>query len=207
MSLIAYIASELSLPIIRQSWLRGTYVRALELMSCAQCVFETGTVLGWTFRNKMPLFVQLFSEPGREADVLEYLRNKAADRLAASGQEPSSFWDLYGRPEVTRRFGDLNGLLNSAKVKVWLKAPDLWSQLAVVTSEGIGFGSTYADIAERLLEHQIDQVAWKDARSQGLDLPFLPPNYSPKERRSQALSLVKPYVAGKRPDLQEALGL
>jgi hypothetical protein len=207
MSLVSYIARQIAAPIIHTSLLGGEYVLIGEYFSCAQCVFETGTVLGWAFRDRMPVFVQLFCESGKELDLVSYLRKNAASRLAQWKEQPTNFYDLYSKPEITKRFSKLEHFLNSAKVKVRLKDVDVHSELALIVSEGIGFGAEFPELTERLLAYKFDETAWGEAHSAGLDISPIPPNHSPQERQVQILSLIRSYVSDARPDLLNVLGL
>ena len=54
-------------------------------MPCAQFLYETGAILGYTFRDRLPLLVELFTESDHEAGAVAHIGEPAAERLAVKG--------------------------------------------------------------------------------------------------------------------------
>ena len=77
-SLIAYIAYGLLTPEVKKGWFSASQrVPFPKYLGLYQAAFETGVALGYTYRDTLASFAQLFSDAGREGEVLS-----AAQELA-----------------------------------------------------------------------------------------------------------------------------
>lgn len=215
--LLAYLGHQVAAPIVRKGWLSGEYVLVGDYLPCCQFLYETGAILGYKFRDRIITFVALFCEPGRESELAAQLGETAASRLAQLEGEPDDLMDLYFKPEATRvirtmqnarltTFCDWQDFPKVAKQK--LRVADVWSQIQLVPAQGIGLGSRYPALTEKLFSHEIDSRLWRELRSHGLDIPAFPPKAkSMREREEEALAMIKPYVSKAHPDLLGPLGL
>lgn len=186
-----------------------------DYMPRALFLYETGAVLGYTFRDRIATFAKAFSEPGRESQTASYLGDQAASKLQQFVEPPNDFIDLFFKPEATRiiqllqRAGrttccDWSDLAKVAKQKL----PINLETLGFAAAQGIGFGSRFPDLTEQLLTDQPDPEAWREAHSSGLDVPASPPTpKSIEQRQAEARLLITPYISAARPELLSALGL
>ncbi len=108
-----------------------------------------------------------------------------------------------------------NGL---TKCSVWSDFPDvakqkmrrvdIFSNLQVGAWEGIGLGSRYPELTERLFACVEDFEVWRKFRAAGLDIPATPPRPKPiGEREAEVTAMIRPYIEKVRPDLLTKLGL
>lgn len=216
-TLLAYLAHESLKPIIRRGMFSREHVLFGDYMPRAVFLYEVGAALGYIFRDRATTFAKLFSDPGREADVLNQLGDTAAEKLKQLPEPPVDFIDLFFKPEATRLILILQraGLTSCSH---WSEFPkvanhrmrvgDVFRPLQFSAAEGIGFGNRYPELTEELATHRPDPETWKELRSCGLDIPASPP--APKtmqQRQAEARSMISPYVSAKRPELLAALEL
>ncbi len=103
-------------------------------------------------------------------------------------------------------FSDWTDFPKLAKQK--LRVANILSKLQLTAAEGVGLGSRFPVLTEKIFAHQVDSKWWNELRSHGLDIPeYQPESKSMREREEEALSLIKPYVSKARPDLLSPLGL
>ena len=215
--LIAYLADLARAPIVRKGLFAGEYVFFGDYMAASLQLYETGAILGYTYRERLNSFVSLFCERGHEQDLIARMCKSVSDKLAALDHAPKDFIELYFIPEATRlirvlrdagltTYSDWLDFPKLAKHK--MRASDIWSQLQFTAAEGIAFGYSQRELAERLFTYEDDPEAWRDARCHGLDIPASPPKAkSIHQREAEAKALIKPYVSKARPDLLSALEL
>lgn len=216
-ALLAYLAHNSASLITRKSWLSGEYVLFGDYMPCSLFLYETSAALGYKFRDRIITFVTLFCESGSVSDLAEHLGNPAAAKLAQLEREPENFMDFYFIPEATRlirimrdagltTISDWTDFPKLAKQK--LRVSNIFSQLQLTAAEGVGLGSQFPALTEKLFAHEVDSRLWQELRSHGLDIPAPPPkSKSMQEREADAAALIKPYVSMARPDLLGPLGL
>src|SRR5207247_681212 len=95
-----------------------------------------------------------------------------------------------------------------AVAKQKMRSADMFSNLQVAAWEGIGLGSRYPELTEKLFSHAQDVEVWREARAAGLDIPATPPKLKPlRERQAEARAMIRPYIEKVRPDLLPKLGL
>jgi hypothetical protein len=149
--------------------------------------------------------------------LIAHMASSVDARLAALGHEPKDFMELYFIPEA-KRFMQVFRDAGLTAYFEWIDFPklakhkmrpaDIWSQLQFTAAEGVAFGYSHSELAEKLFMYEDDPQGWQDARSHGLDIPASPPKArSIHQRQAEALALIRPYVAKARPDLLETLGL
>jgi hypothetical protein len=204
----------------RKGLFSGEYVLFAEYLSHAQLLYETSAVLGYIYRDRLETFAELFSEPGRQADVAKLLVSgtSVADRLAGLPNEPKNFNDLFFTPELmkqARNFGltQLPELTKSPDVsrKVFrLKIPVqvAFQHSSMTALEGIQLGTQYPELTQKLFSYKHDTEEWRFAYEAGLEIGPSPPETVPwKERQVEAMTLIKPFIEKARPDLLSKLGL
>ena len=219
-SLLGYLAHEFIAPVKRAGLFSGEYVLFAEYLSHAQLLYETSAVLGCIYRDRLDTFAELFSEPGRQADLANFLitGTVVADRLAALPDDPKNFYELFFKPELMKKAHDFgltqfSELLNLPKlsrkvfmVKIPIKAAFEHSYDTAL--EGIQFGSQRPDLAEKLFSYQHDTEKWHFAHEAGLEIGASPPETIPlRERQAEVRKLIRPYVEKIRPDLLTKLEL
>jgi hypothetical protein len=205
-SLVAYLAALIVGKATRKRMFSGPYVFFGDYIACGQFLFDTGAVLGYTFHEKIAVFAELFAEQGRSSDVVNYLEELAARRLAAHSSEPTDMMELFSQPEIERIVPEHGKFTKVAKQKLPL-TDSLVRNLALAAAEGIALGSQRPKLTERLLSCRIGEQEWEDARSHGLDIPASPPQMkSIRERQTEAIAIIRPYVEKVRPDLLVKLG-
>src|SRR6266446_817515 len=60
-TLLAYIAQQIISPVTKKGLFSDEYVLFGSYMPCAQFLYETGAILGYTFRDRLLSFVELFT--------------------------------------------------------------------------------------------------------------------------------------------------
>ena len=217
-TLLTNLAETALAPIRRKGWFSGEYVRLGEYMRRAQLLYETGVVLGHHFCERLDAFVQLFSEPGREAEMIASLAKSAADQVAAVPGAPHDLYDLFFKPEVESLMQHLcqagrtkcstwSAFSRVAKKKLLVSHAS--SGLETSAWKGIALGSQDRLLAEKLLASVPEPETWAQLRgTRRSDWPGSPPPPKPiAELESQTLALIRPYVERYRFDLLARLGL
>lgn len=215
--LLAYLAQQVRAPIIRKGMFTGEHVLFGDYMPASLFLYETSAILGYTYRERITSFVSLFCQPRQESDLIMHMTSSVTAKLAALRHEPKDFIELHLIPEATRLmrvmrdagltiYSDWIDFPKLAKHK--MRATDIWSQLQFTAAEGVAFGYTHPELAEKLFTYEDDPQGWQDARSHGLSIPASPPkSKSIHQRQVEALALIRTYVAKARPDLLNTLGL
>ncbi len=218
-TLLGYLAQWALAPVKKKGLLSGQYVLFAEYLSQAQLLYETGAVLGYIYRDRLETFAELFSEPGRQADLAYFLTTatSVADRLASLPDEPKNFYELFFKSEV----GDLMSAMRNAgltQFSGWLDFPKVsklkmpikyyFERLRMTALEGIQLGSQHAQFAEKLFTYEYDAEKWRFFYDLGLDIGESPPVTMPlSERQAEAKELIRAYVEEVRPDLLTKLEL
>src|SRR6266568_2899728 len=104
-SLLGYLAHQIIAPVTREGLFSGKHVLFAEYLSHAQFLYEISAVLGYIYRDRLDTFAELFSEPGRQADLANFLitGTVVADRLATLPDEPKNFYELFFKPELMKK--------------------------------------------------------------------------------------------------------
>jgi hypothetical protein len=200
--------------------LSGEYVLFPECLSQAQLLYETTAALGTIYLAKLETFTELFSEPGRQADIANFLVTApvVTDRLTALPDEPNNFYEMYSKPEFMRKAGNFgvtqfSELASSPKLlrKICiLKIPvkEAFKRLFDAALEGIQLGIQYPDLVEKFFLYKYDANEWRVAHEAGLEIDPTPPKTIPlSDRQIEAKALIRPYIEQSRPDLLAKLDL
>jgi hypothetical protein len=217
LTLLEFLAHESIAPLTRKGWVTGEYVGLRDAMRKAQALYEAGVVLGYTFRDRFEIFVQLLGESSSLGETLSSLALAAASQLAQVPKEPRDFFDLFFKPELTRLMAVLRDAGKAGCSE--------WSEFSRVADKkiprqetltlfrdsvwkGIGFGYRYPEVTEVLFSRPPSAETWNVVREGLPDLPTTPPPPPDvAERQAEAKALLGPYLERLRPDLLVNLGL
>jgi hypothetical protein len=210
-SLIDEVAHAIITPAAKKRLFSAPYLPFQRYLGCYQEAFETGVVLGYAFRDRLATFAKLFSEPGREQELVTFMQELAGQYLAQIG-EPKDFFDLamwYEESRIKTRW-NASGI-TEAQIEYLAKhqkmtLEQVFKNLHVAVSTGIGLGSAFPELTEQLwkvvYERSIDRDKWQEWRKAGLDIgDELPEPIPLAKRQEQLLSLVELFVSKFRPEL------
>jgi len=200
---------------IQKGLFGGHYIRFLPFLDVGGWLYETGAILGRARHDRLEILATMLCEPGREEGFCEWLYDLARKRIAEYGTEPDSFLRFFTEMELRKArvsLSDPRQLKRAADMKLSLEQAGTMSQLHFL--EGIGFGSAFPDLTERMWRQTYEPIkedvwdAWADARRHGLHIP-VPEGRPPtlEEREQQVLVQVASYATEYFPDLVEPLGL
>lgn len=196
---------------------RGTpYLRVGRLLEVGLSIFETGMLLGRARHDKLRLLVKIFPvDEGKEDSVIKLMQKLARERLDGFGIEPDSFGDYFMVTELAK--ADLSPTSKPKNLKALFmgKVPmnEVEDNIMAWGVEGIGFGSSFPELTEKLLNNyynaykSIDSDEWSKLRDQGLVLSERPQNITLIEREQVVLRLVADFVEVHYPELIDPLEL
>ena len=199
---------------IETSLFREPYIRFGGVLAVSTFLYETGAILGRARRDKLTLLAKIAPVlEGREDDFINFLQKQARERLEAFGKEPDSFFKFIISTELEKVGLSLTGsnlktLKKAFEEKFPLKGDE--PAIKLIGEEGIGFGSCFPDLTERMWRHAYESVdidQWSEARAYGLTLPEKPPKMSFEEQEQTVLDMVAIYVAEYYPELLDPLNL
>jgi len=177
--------------------------------------------------NELMMLAKMFAEPGREGDLIDWMRALARKRfdeyVDTYGQPPTSLRFLvegteYKKAGIIMPFGDVGLPIDySTHMKQMTKVAnknmslkDMEPLIKTAVLEGIGFGSSLPELTEKMYREaheNIDLKSWAEARKYGLNLPEQPTIISLEEQEHTVLSMVATYAHMYFPELVEPLGL
>ncbi len=197
-------------------------------LGCYQEAFEVGVVLGYAFRNRLATFAKLFSEPGREQELIAFMQELAQRRLTEVG-DAENFFSLSMAAEEGRiradwrESGITEGQIEHLRRHFKMPLKTASSNLHVAVSIGIGFGSAFPEQTEKLWkaghEYLLDPDRWARVRHdprylmeetfgpltaeqvEGFQRDEPPESVTLAKRQEQLLSQVELFVSRARPEL------
>lgn len=205
----------------------GPYLRFCDFVNVSAYLYQSGALLARAMNklDKLTILAKMFSEPGRERDVINWLQDLAKNRLDeyvdTFGQQPTSLLNFvlateYKKVGIIFPF-DGAGTLTNTHMKQVSKVADSKMVLndvepAIKNSmlEGIGFGSSFSALTERMYREaneEIDIDQWSEWRGHGLNIPETPTVITLEEQEQLVLSMVATYAHTHFPELIEPLGL
>ena len=210
-SLIDEVARSIVAPAAKKRLFIPPHLPFVSYLGCYEVAFETGVVLGYSFRDRLATFAELFSQPGREQELVTFLQELAAQHLTEVG-EPKGFIDLALRHEESRiKAKWRESGINEAQIDYLTKHHRMPLEQAlknagVAVSTGIGLGSAFPEMTERLwkvvYESPMNRDEWQRWRKAGLDVGDEVPEPLPLARRQeQLLLMVESFVSVTRPEL------
>lgn len=211
LSLVDELARTILTPALKKRLFSEPYIPFRRYLGCYQMAFETGVVLGHKFRDAMPNFARLFSTPGREEELIGAIKELARDKLREA-QDADSFIGLAMYAEENRikagwqQSGATEAQIEYTVKTLKMKPEQAYKNLWGAVSSGIGFGSAFPELTERLwkaaYEQEIPSAKWEDMRRLGVvSGKEIPGPYTLARREQELLSLVELYVSTSRPEL------
>jgi len=179
-------------------------------------MFQVGSVLGRTLRDRLPILVKMIpmtaDEPNPEQKVCDVLCMLATNRLKRYGRNPSSLADFWLETEFRVNLADMSreSLKDLCTQKVPLDEILAERKLDEWLSWGIGFGAEYPQLLQDLWAktfENVDGEAWTRARSHGVALPETPTALPLKDMETVVLADVAIYAQKYFAHLLEPLGL
>lgn len=216
LSLVDELARTILTPALKKRLFSEPYVPFRRYLGCYQIAFETGVVLGHMFRDRMPSFARLFSMPRREEELIGAIQELARDKLAEA-QDTGSFIGLAMYAEENRikagwqESGATEAVIEYNVKTLKMKPEQAYKNLWTALSTGIGFGSAFPELAEKLwagaYEQPIPSDKWKEMRRLGVvSGDTIPGPYSLAMREQELQSIVEMYVSTSRPELLSDFG-
>jgi len=211
-SLAFSLGYEFVVPFIEKGLLGGPYLRFFRFLELGLWLYLTGAVLGRARHDRFEALARMFSDPGRESEVCDFLRDEALKRLQEYGREPDSFVDFFMQTEFRRvglKCGDPNDMKRADKGKIPLGAGE--GHLKMFMLEGTGFGASFPELMERMWRQTYETERDSEMRAAliraGLDVPQEWTALPLKQREQEVLLQVAAYATEYYPELVEPLGL
>ncbi len=218
-SFIGYLTIPLVMKVVERKLLRGPVIRFSDFMQITSYLYECMALLGRAKRGVLPILVKILAAEGKEQDYIDYFQGLARDRLAtyhslSAGKEPSSFFTLFYTTEFAKGglvLGDPSHLKKMTKaLREKGRLATLEPLMNALTNEGVGFGSAFPDLTEKLYRNSREGITENDfneLRQHWTDLPENPTIVGFEEQEDIVLSMTASYVADYFPHLLEPLGL
>jgi hypothetical protein len=211
LSLVDELARSILAPALKKRLLSEPYIPFQRYMGCYQIAFETGVVLGHMFRDRMPSFARLFSMQGREEELIGTMQQLARDKRTEA-RDTDSFIGLAMFSEENRikanwqQSGGTEKQIEYMAKTLKMKPEQAYKNLWTALSTGIGFGSAFPALTEKLwaaaYEQDIPRDRWEKMRQFGVvSGDEIPGPYSIAKREQELQSVVELYVATSRPEL------
>lgn len=189
------------------------YVRFGRFIMAGLWVYQTGAILGRAKRECLPTLAKMFSEPGREEEVINFLQDLAAERIESYAEDAHSFFDFFIRTEYKKAGlnwppSDLGALKRLDSHRMPMTEVESFTKMYVL--EGVAFGAKFPELTERMWKQtyeSLDAEEWENARRHGLQIPEQPTPVSLEEMEQQVLLSVASYASEYYPELVEPLGL
>jgi hypothetical protein len=211
---LSYLVTGPLTSVTERRWFGAPYVRFLPLLTIGVVCYQKGAVLGRALRARLERLAELFWERGHEAEVPGFLGRLAAARLSEYGSEPESFLDFLMATEYKKlgiNWFSHDPLKRRRTDMQKLPLQDAAPMAKQYVLEGIGFGSAFPEITERMWRQMYEEAPdahdWARARRLGVvsSEQFHP---MPLEEMEQTVLMeVAIYVSTYFPHLVEPLGL
>jgi hypothetical protein len=207
-SLASYIAAQVVGTRIKRPLFGKPFLSGSDYIVAFQIAYDTGVALGWLFRDNPTVLVTLFSQPGRESDLQEHLRQVGHSQINGDDHQPTSLYEVSSLKELERLFPEFpSGMPRLAKMKAPLNDCLYNLQFAVV--RGLALGITLPEVAHRLWEQShgdVNREQWDQWREDGLNLPAAPPEKLPiQSHAGNVVPLVLEFVHNFRPQHESEL--
>ncbi|MBE9477932.1 MAG: hypothetical protein IMY81_01660, partial [Chloroflexi bacterium] len=160
----------------------GLHTKFFSFVLLCLDAYIKGAALGYTFRDKYDLLVSMMVKRDKVREHTVYLSNIARKRIDSYNQEITSVIDFFISTELSKDKLTFDDFLRKAETKV--KIEYMGPRIKLVFEEGTSFGSSYPEIANRIisLERRTSSLDWEKAKILGhtfhinnleLDLEFL----------------------------------
>jgi hypothetical protein len=210
-TLIDEFVTSIIAPALKKRVFAASYIPFRRYLGCYQVAFETGAVLGYTFRDRLSTFAKLFCVPGREEELSMAMQELARQKISKVG-ETENFLGLAMFAEEARitanwrESGITEKQIDHLSQRLKMTLEQAFKNLSGAVSTGIGFGSAFPELTERLwkagYERELMPDEWREYQRIGVvsgdDIPEPLPLI---KRQGQLLSLVELFVSKTRPEL------
>ncbi len=224
LSLMDHIVGSLTEPAVKRRFFGRPYLRFRRYLGCYLEAFEFGVVLGYAFRDKLTSFAKLLSQPahGEEfsAELMPLIQRNARALVAGQGGEPQSFVHLSMLAEeerikaAWREHGVGQAQVGFMEKHYEIPVEIAYRNLAGAVTAGLGFGSVFPELAERLWkaehEYPVSREEWSAAKKLGIvasDSEEPPPSITLARRQEEILAQLASFVMTTRPELMSELGI
>jgi hypothetical protein len=210
-TLIDEFARSLIAPALKKRPFSPPYVPFRRYLGCYQMAFETGAVLGHAFRNRLPMLTKLSCHPGHEEELIAAMQELARQKMAEA-DDAKSFIGLAMFAEENRikanwrQSGTTDKQIEYLSKRLKMTAEQAYKNLCGAVSTGIGFGSAFPELTEKLwkaaYERTFTRDEWENYRRFGVVSGDQIPEPFPLAKRQEELhSLVELFVSTSRPEL------
>jgi len=210
--IMTYLSKEPLRQLVRISESRGLYLLCGQAILIGSFLYETLAILARARCDKLNILSQLFIREGTEDSFINDMQKQARERLEGFGAEPDSFLDFV----MLTEFESVGLNLTDPNLKAFKKAPmEKWplkeaeSILYSIGLEGIGFGSCFPELTEKLYRNyheSIDMDVWSKWAAR-LAIPEKPTIISLEEQEEIVLQMVAGYASEYYPELLDLLDL
>src|SRR6185436_2964647 len=152
LKLQGYLTSIILPRITKKGFFSSQYIYFDEYISTATHVFETSSVIGYTFRDQLASLVEIMAQDGGGGNLLKAIGAFPETRLTKQKEKPKNFFDFFFQSEAIHileiikkpnlikecESGDYR---NAFKLK--LPYAFAFTHMQMIIAEGIGFGSHY----------------------------------------------------------------
>jgi len=194
-------------------------------LSVGGFLFETGAVLGWTYRDRQLAFVRVIALPETPDQRVRLMRLKAKERVAEWESLNDSFYLFVYETELARRGHPISMMAsenedwerskeNMRRVSGWVKEQSLdlhtaWTELHYIFYEGIGYGFEFPEETQRRWKAVYekpktpdDLISWHMAYQYGVvTTPEPAPIQTWDERVSEVKDALRGYITEFKPEL------
>ena len=216
--MINYIIHHLINPISKKRLFGKDYIFFDEYVMRTIALYSIGATLGYTYRDKMNILLELMTEDkSKIGDQVIALQKMAQMRYEKMPSGTKNFSELIMDTELPQlmksfykekiiAYESVDDFPKVAKKKI----PTYFVLFALqpIVYQAIGFGLKYPETTEEFLTLSVDKEEWELARRSGLDIPENPDDIdSFDQQKENVKEMIKPYVLSTRPDLISLLDL
>jgi hypothetical protein len=193
----------------------GRYVQFGRLLSSATYLYESGAIIGCSKRDRLEILAHMIVLPGKETQFVADSQSQAKKRLHELGRDPTSIFDLVWSTELAKvgltlpDFPDFKRKSKPFYEKLPCD-PHLEARLKMFILEGVGFGSLYPGLAEKMWRHSheaIDKGQWSQLRTLGLEIAEDPSPVTFEQETERVQDILAAYASEYYPELMGPLGL
>ena len=212
-TLIAYFGIDPMRQVIETRPFGEPYIRFSNFLQVCSFLYETAALLGRAKRDKSMVLEKMVASPEKEGDFIRYLQQRAEKRLGKFGAEPTSFYVFIASTELQSVGLSLTAspamTLKKAFDEKWpLKTTEPF--IKILGTEGIGFGSKFPDLTEKMYKNaheNVDMKTWSEMKAHGVILPERPTVVSLEQQERATLTMLASYASEYFPELVGPLGL
>jgi len=178
-------------------------------------LYETGAVLGWTYRDSQLAFEKVIGSPKTPGELVRLMRSKAKERRAEAKYEDDSLGIFVYKTQVLRlgHYMDRSSIQGMERFANWIKKQSLDldtanSELQFLFAEGVGYGFEFPEETKRRWKASYENhekkgahPQWRKAYQYGVvDTPE-PPSQTWDERVSELRDALREYITEFMPEL------